>query len=300
MTRNMSLGYLRIESTDVAAWREFGVRALGMVEGRGPDPGALYLRMDDFPARLVIVPGESDRLLASGWEVAESDIFDQVAQSLADAGVAVKSGTGAELADRRVAALLRFDDPAGNAMEVFCGAALEHRPAVSPYGNRFVTGDQGLGHVVLPVSDEESTLRFYTRVLGFRLRDSIRMAPELFGRPPGPPLWMRFLGCNPRHHSLALAPFPAAPGIVHLMVEVATLDDVGRAMDRCARRKAPVSATLGRHANDLMVSFYVRTPGGFDVEYGTGGRRVDDATWVTRETTAISLWGHSFTLPDAG
>ena len=300
MTRNMSLGYLRVESTDVAAWREFGVRALGMVEGRGPDAGALYLRMDDFPARLVIVPGESDRLLVSGWEVAGLDVFDEVAQSLMDAGVAVKSGTGAELADRRVAALLRFDDPAGNAMEVFCGAALEHRPAVSPYGNRFVTGDQGLGHVVLPVSDEESALRFYTGVLGFRLRDSIRMAPELFGRPPGPPLWMRFLGCNPRYHSLALAPFPAAPGIVHLMVEVATLDDVGRAMDRCARRKAPVSATLGRHANDLMVSFYVRTPGGFDVEYGTGGRRVDDATWVTRETTAISLWGHSFTLPDAG
>ena len=300
MTRIASLGYLRIESSDVAAWREFGVKVLGMVEGRGPDPGAVYLRLDEFPARLVIVPGEADRLLASGWEVAGSAALDGVRRALDEAGVPVKAGTDAELAGRRVAELLRFEDPSGNALEVFCGAALEHRPAVSPYGNRFVTGDQGLGHVVLPVSDEESTLRFYTRVLGFRLRDSIRMAPELFGRPPGPPLWMRFLGSNPRHHSLALAPFPAAPGIVHLMVEVATLDDVGRAMDRCARRKAPVSATLGRHANDLMVSFYVRTPGGFDVEYGTGGRRVDDATWVTRETTAISLWGHSFTLPDAG
>src|SRR5215831_15510806 len=294
MTRNLSLGYLRIESVDVAAWREFGVRALGMVEGRGPDPDALYLRMDEFPARLVIVPGETDRLLASGWEVADMDAFDEVALALANAGVAVKSGTGAELADRRVAALMRFDDPAGNAMEIFAGAALEHRPAVSPYGNQFVTGDQGLGHVVLPVSDEESALRFYTRVLGFRLRDSIRMAPELFGRPAGPPLWMRFLGCNPRHHSLALAPFPAEAGIVHLMVETASLDDVGRALDRCARRGAPVSASLGRHANDEMVSFYVRTPGGFDIEYGTGGRLVDDATWVCRETTAISLWGHSF------
>jgi len=300
MTRNLSLGYLRIESVDVAAWREFGVRTLGMVEGRGPDPDALYLRMDEFPARLAIVPGETDRLLASGWEVADMDAFDEVALALANAGVAVKGGTGAELADRRVAALMRFDDPAGNTLEIFGGAALEHRPAVSPYGNRFVTGDQGLGHVVLPVSDEEPALSFYTKVLGFRLRDSIRMAPELFGRPPGPPLWMRFLGCNPRHHSLALAPFPAASGIVHLMVEVATLDDVGRAMDRCARRKAPVSATLGRHANDLMVSFYVRTPGGFDVEYGTGGRQVDDATWVTRETTAISLWGHTFAAPGAG
>jgi 3,4-dihydroxy-9,10-secoandrosta-1,3,5(10)-triene-9,17-dione 4,5-dioxygenase len=223
----------------------------------------------------------------------ERDLAD-VGRALEEAGVAVKAGSAAELADLRVAQLLRFDDPAGNVLEVFCGAALESRPAVSPYGNRFVTGFLGLGHVVLPVSDDESALRFYTEVLGFRLRDSMRMAPELFGRPAGPPLWMRFLGCNPRHHSLALAPFPAPSGIVHLMTEVASLDDVGRAMERCARRGAPASATLGRHANDLMVSFYVRTPGGFDIEYGTDGRLVDDATWVSRETTAISLWGHKF------
>jgi 3,4-dihydroxy-9,10-secoandrosta-1,3,5(10)-triene-9,17-dione 4,5-dioxygenase len=293
-----SLGYLRIESADVAAWREFGVRVLGMVEGRGPDADALYLRMDDFPARLVIVPGEQDRLLASGWEVAGENDLARVGRALDEAGVAVKSGTPAELAERRVGQMLRFDDPAGNALEVFCGAALEHRPAVSPYGNRFVTGVQGLGHVVLPVSDGDAALRFYTEVLGFRLRDSMRMAPELFGQPAGgPPLWMRFLGCNPRHHSLALAPFPAPAGIVHLMIEVASLDDVGRAMDRCARRGARMSATLGRHANDLMVSFYLATPGGFDIEYGTDGRLVDDATWVSRETTAISLWGHRFAAP---
>jgi 3,4-dihydroxy-9,10-secoandrosta-1,3,5(10)-triene-9,17-dione 4,5-dioxygenase len=294
MTGIRSLGYLRIESADIGAWREFGVRALGMVEGRGPEAGAVYLRMDDFPARLVIVPGERERLLASGWEVPGDSDLAEVGRALEEAGVAVKAGTTAELAERRVAQLLRFDDPAGNALEVFSGAALEHRPAVSPYGNRFVTGFLGLGHVVLPVSDDESALRFYTGVLGFRLRDSMRMAPELFGRPAGPPLWMRFLGCNPRHHSLALAPFPAPAGIVHLMIEVASLDDVGRAMDRCARRGAPASATLGRHANDLMVSFYVRTPGGFDIEYGTDGRLVDDATWVSQETTAISLWGHQW------
>ena len=28
-----SLGYLRIEATDVAAWREYGLKVLGMVEG---------------------------------------------------------------------------------------------------------------------------------------------------------------------------------------------------------------------------------------------------------------------------
>ena len=236
----------------------------------------------------------AQQLLASGWEVPGESALADVGRALDEAGVAVKTGTPAELAERRVGQLLRFDDPSGNALEVFCGTALEHRPASSQYGNRFVTGVMGLGHVVLPVSDDEPALRFYTQVLGFRLRDSMRMAPELFGRPAGQPLWMRFLGCNPRHHSLALAPFPAPAGIVHLMIEVAELDDVGRAMDRCARRGSPISATLGRHANDQMVSFYARTPGGFDIEYGTGGLLVDDATWVSRETTAISLWGHSF------
>jgi 2,3-dihydroxybiphenyl 1,2-dioxygenase len=202
-----SLGYLRIESADLGAWREFGVRALGMAEGRGPDAGALYLRMDDFPARLVILPGERERLLASGWEVPDAGALAGVGRALAEAGIAVKAGQPAELAERRVAGLLRFDDPAGNALEVFCGAALEHRPVDSRYGNRFVTDLLGLGHVVLPVTDDEPALSFYTQVLGFRLRDSIRMAPELFGRPAGPPLWMRFLGCNPRHHSLALVLF---------------------------------------------------------------------------------------------
>jgi 3,4-dihydroxy-9,10-secoandrosta-1,3,5(10)-triene-9,17-dione 4,5-dioxygenase len=294
-----SLGYLRIESADVAAWREFGVKILGMVEGRGPEAGALYLRMDDFPARLVIVPGSRERLLASGWEVADAGALAAVGRALADAGIPVKAATADELAARRVGDLLRFDDPAGNALEVFCGAALEHRPAVSSYGNQFVTGNMGLGHVVLPVHGaQDAAFAFYTEVLGFRLRDSMRMPPEFFGGSPGdPPVWFRFLGCNPRHHSLALAPMPAEPGIVHLMIEVATLDDVGRALERCTRRGAPVSASLGRHANDLMVSFYVRTPGGFDIEYGTDGRLVDDATWVSRETTAVSLWGHAFVGP---
>ena len=294
-----SLGYLRIESADVAAWREFGVRILGMTEGRGPADGALYLRMDDFPARLVIVPGSRDRLLAAGWEVADATALAAVRRALAEAGVAVKSGAQDELADRRVGEMLRFDDPAGNAVEVFCAAALEHRPAVSPYGNQFVTGDMGMGHVVLPVAGAaDAALAFYTDVLGFRLRDSMRMPAEFVGGKPGdPPAWFRFLGCCPRHHSLALAPMPAPAGIVHLMTEVAALDDVGRALDRCTRRGAPVSASLGRHANDMMVSFYVRTPGGFDIEYGTDGRLVDDATWVSRETTAVSLWGHAFVSP---
>jgi 3,4-dihydroxy-9,10-secoandrosta-1,3,5(10)-triene-9,17-dione 4,5-dioxygenase len=295
-----SLGYLRIEATDPAAWREFGTKVLGMTEGRGPEANAVYLRMDDFTCRLVILPGERNRLLATGWEVSDERALAQAARMLDAAGVAVKAAGDADLSARRVGGLLRARDPSGNQLEIFCGAALDGRPAVSQYGTQFVTGSQGMGHVVLPATDDGETLSFYTDLLGFRLRDSMRMPGEFVGRPAGSTVWMRFLGCCPRHHSLALAPMTPEAGIIHLMVEVASLDDVGRALDRCLRRKAPVSATLGRHANDQMVSFYVQTPGGFDIEYGTDGLQVDDETWISRESTAVSLWGHDFGARHAG
>lgn len=292
-----SLGYLRIEATDMAAWREYGLKVLGMVEGSGTNPDALYLRMDDFPARLVICPGEADRLAVTGWEVAHAGELAELRSRLDGASVPYKEGTPDELADRRVDELISFDDPSGNTQEVFHGVALQHRRVVSPYGHKFVTGEQGLGHVVLSTKDDEASLRFYRDVLGFRLRDSMRLPPQMVGRPAdGPPAWLRFFGCNPRHHSLAFLPMPTPSGIVHLMVEVENTDDVGLCLDRAIRRKVPMSATLGRHVNDLMLSFYMKTPGGFDVEFGCEGRQVDDDNWIARESTAVSLWGHDFSV----
>ncbi|MGW6379353.1 iron-dependent extradiol dioxygenase HsaC [Rhodococcus sp. NPDC055112] len=292
-----SLAYMRIEATDMAAWREYGLKVLGMIEGKGTNPDALYLRMDDFPARLVIVPGERDRLMVSGWETANAAELQEIRDSLAEAGVPFKEGTADQIADRRVAELIVFEDTSGNTLEAFHGAALEHRRIVSPYGHKFVTGEQGLGHVVLTTDDDEASLRFYRDVLGFKLRDSMRLPPQMVGRPAdGDPAWLRFLGCNPRHHSLAFLPLPNPTGIVHLMVEVENSDDVGLCLDRAQRKKVKMSASLGRHVNDLMLSFYMKTPGGFDIEFGCEGLEVEDESWIARESTAVSLWGHDFTV----
>ncbi|MGH3450945.1 MAG: VOC family protein, partial [Haloechinothrix sp.] len=199
-----SLGYMRIEATDMAKWREYGLKVLGMVEGSGTDPDALYLRMDDFPARLVIFPGESDRLDTVGWEVANAAELDEIRARLDANGVPYKEGTAEQRADRRVDELISFSDPSGNTLEVFHGVALQHRRVVSPYGHTFVTGEQGLGHVVLSTHDDDAALRFYRDVLGFRLRDSMKLPPQAVGRTENdPPAWLRFFGCNPRHHSLA-------------------------------------------------------------------------------------------------
>ncbi|MEV6274282.1 iron-dependent extradiol dioxygenase HsaC [Nocardia sp. NPDC051832] len=293
-----SLGYMRIEATDMAAWREYGLKVLGMMEGSGADPDALYLRMDDFAARLVIIPGEQDRLLVSGWEVTDRAGLQELRETLAKADVAVTEGTKEELAERRVEGMIRFQDPSGNTLEAFYGAQYLGRRFVSPYGHKFVTAEQGLGHVVLTCTDDAAAQEFYQGVLGFRLRDSMRLPPQFVGRPAdGDPAWLRFYGCNPRHHSLAFLPMPNPTGIVHLMVEVENSDDVGLCLDRALRKKVKMSATLGRHINDKMLSFYMKTPGGFDIEFGTEGLEVeDDLSWIARESTAVSLWGHDFSI----
>ena len=90
-----SLGYLRFESTDVSAWREYALKVLGMIEGRGDIEGALYLRMDDFPARLVIFPGEHDRLSDAGWECANAAGLQEIRTALDLEGVPYKEATAA-------------------------------------------------------------------------------------------------------------------------------------------------------------------------------------------------------------
>lgn len=289
-----SMGYIRVASTNLDAWRTFAEKVLGLAGARGRDEKNLYYRIDTVSARVIVFPSDRDELSASGWELADHRALQEAREHLQKAGVAFEEGTPEEAAERRVQELIRFRDPWDNVFELFHGISYERRPVVTPYGADFVTGDQGMGHIVLPVLDDVEALRFYTDVLGFRLRDSMSMPGEFVGREPGSKVWLRFLGVNPRHHSLAFLPMPNPSKCVHVMLEVHRLDDVGRALERVRKHKAPLSATLGRHMNDEMVSFYVRSPGGFDVEVGCDGLRVDDSTWVARESTAVSYWGHEF------
>ena len=296
-----SMGYVRVASTDPEQWTTFAGKVLGLAEARGPqsvpDSGAnLYYRIDEVSARLVVFPSDVDRLECVGWELADHDALQAAREHLIKSGVEFAEGTPDELADRRVQELIRFSDPWDNVFELFHGITYEARPLVTPYDNKFVTGEQGMGHAVIPVGDDEAALEFYRDTLGFRLRDSMSMPGEFVGKEPGTKAWLRFLGCNPRHHSLAFLPMPNPSRCVHIMLEVAKLDDVGRALERVRKHQVPLSATLGRHMNDQMVSFYVKSPGGFDIEYGTEGLTVDDEKWVARESTAVSYWGHDFSV----
>ena len=286
------LGYVTIAASDLPQWRHFAFAVLGFAEGSGPDPDALYLRMDERAARIVIVPGDVDKIVTVGWEVRDHADLERVKAALDSAGVPFKQLSLEEADARRVEAVIAFEDPAGTSLEVFHGAVLVHSPVVTPFGARFLTGEQGLGHVVLPALDVDGLFEFYTEVLRFRSRGAFRVpVPPEFG-----PVRVRFMGVNQRHHSLAICPSQNLrdPGLIHLMVEVDTLDAVGQALDRVNAGGFQLSSTLGRHTNDKMVSFYVRAPGDWDIEFGTEGMRVDETHYSAEEITADSYWGHQW------
>jgi 3,4-dihydroxy-9,10-secoandrosta-1,3,5(10)-triene-9,17-dione 4,5-dioxygenase len=287
MTHILGLGYLRAQTADLERWREFALEVVGFAEGSGPEADALHLRMDERRARLVLKPGADDRALAIGWEVADQFALQAVRDEVKATGIEVSDVPDDVLEIRGVEEAIAFTCPGGHPTEVFHSPILDHSPLITRHANRFVTDDQGMGHVVLPTTDVDTSLDFYTRVLGFRPRGAITM---------GRGAKVRFLGVNPRHHSLALVPAPhgEAPGLVHLMVEVDSLDSVGRALDQVQAHGFSLSSTLGRHTNDKMVSFYVRAPGGWDIEVGTDGLRVDQATYRAEEITSDSYWGHDW------
>jgi 3,4-dihydroxy-9,10-secoandrosta-1,3,5(10)-triene-9,17-dione 4,5-dioxygenase len=287
-----SLGYITVSTNDIDRWRQFAFGVLGFAEGEGPDPSALYLRMDERAARLIVVPGATDRVITVGWEVRDHVAMQRVKTTLDRAGVAFKQLSVDDAEARRVEEVIAFEDPAGTTVEVFHGAVLDHSPVITPFGAKFVTGAQGLGHVVVPATDPNGLFDFYTDVMGFRSRGAFRVPlPKEFG-----PVRVRFLGVNERHHSLAIVPaaHQRDPRLVHIMVEVDTLDAVGQALDRVNAEGFQLSSTLGRHTNDKMVSFYVRAPGDWDIEFGTEGMRVDETYYTAEEITADSYWGHQW------
>jgi 3,4-dihydroxy-9,10-secoandrosta-1,3,5(10)-triene-9,17-dione 4,5-dioxygenase len=291
----ISLGYVVVRSDELAAWEDFGTGVLGMSAHRGPG-AELLLRMDERIARIVVGAGDGEAAAAGapfvvGWECPSEAAWQTTAEAIEKAGVTTTPAAETAWYTEAFSCV----DPAGIHCEFFYGGKVD--PAsyfVSPIGVSFVTGAQGVGHVTISTPRCREAVEFYSGVHDFQVRETKITGSERAWR------WA-FLSPSEREHSIAVMDTGGDGQLMHILIEVSDLDSVGRAMDRCLDGAAPMTVSLGRHWNDEMVSFYVRTPSGFDIEYGYGGRRVDPAEWSRRGqggSGAVSLWGHRIVRPD--
>lgn len=288
------LAYVAIESTDPARWKLFGEQVMGVMSTPLSN-GALALKLDERPLRYLIIASDHDRYHASGWEVPDPRAFDHAVAELERAHVRLHRATAAELEARHFQDMVWFLDPSGNRHEVVWGVRSDFAPFDSPVGVPcFVTGEQGMGHTVLAAPKFDETWAFWRDVMGFGLSDIYNHRAG----PDAPVQRLHFAHCNNgREHSLALFEAEAPPSAcIHVMAEVPTMTEVGRALDRCKQHGFKLMASLGQHVNDNVISFYMLTPGGFSIEFGYGGTVVDWSKHVVFEATSISYWGHDWSL----
>ncbi|HUP74157.1 MAG TPA: VOC family protein [Acidimicrobiales bacterium] len=289
------VGYLGFAVPDPDAWCKFATSVIGLMPAPAPPKrdDTIYLKGDERQWRIALHPidqgnidqEKSDKsgLAYVGFELGSPTAFDAAKARLAEMGIPATPGSEDEVEARGVRDFVHVVDPSGVRIELYWGPTLDGG-FVSPAGvPQFVAGELGFGHYVLLVPDLDKSMAFYGDVLGMKLSDYVIIGPNMS---------VQFLRCTPRHHSVALTAVGPISALHHVAFEVTDIDQVGYALERATRAGCPITATLGRHKNDRMLSFYMRSPAGFEVEVGCGGRLVDDATWVVSHNTGGDEWGH--------
>jgi catechol 2,3-dioxygenase-like lactoylglutathione lyase family enzyme len=149
-----------------------------------------------------------------------------------------------------------------------------------------------LGHVVLGTANKETSQKFFTRGLGFKISDEIREKAT-------------FMRCSPDHHNVLVQQRPVN-FMHHTAWEVEDVDEIGRGA-RAMLENHPERHIwgLGRHWVGSNYFYYLRDPAGnFSEYYADLDEILDDQVWeagVFERKNALA-WGPpvppSFIKPD--
>lgn len=285
------LGYVVIETNRFTDWRRFGVDAIGMHLDT-LDIDTMRFRLDDHQCRFLLQRGPAEDVTAVGWHIDDHETFDQILSRVADRGVPVVEGSPAETALRGVERLWRFPGPKGLVQEVFTTPVRDETP-LAMRTSGFVTGEGGMGHIAITTTKPHQLRGYYNTVFDARLTDYIDETIS------GVKLKIRFLRVNNRHHSVAIAATqglrvdPIRTRIQHLNIQVAALDDMIQSYQRVRELGFDMALSVGQHTNDRELSYYARTPSGFEWEVGWNPITIDENTWEPTTHKGISIWGHT-------
>lgn len=286
------LGYVVVETAKFADWRRFGCDAVGMhVDEILPD--VMRFRLDNHDCRFLLQRGPAEDVTALGWELDDHGSFEEILSRVTGHGVPITEGTAEQAALRGVERLVRFPGPNGLTQEIFVRASTSPSPLNMRVGGGFVTGGAGIGHVAITTTKPHRVRGYFNTVFDARLSDLIDETIS------GLKFKIRFLRVNQRHHSVAIAAVnrlpinPIRTRIQHLNIQVADLDDMTASYQRVKELGFDMALGVGQHTNDRELSYYARTPSGFEWEVGWNPIVVDENTWEPTTHQGISIWGHT-------
>lgn len=271
------IAYVRSGVADLDTAVDFATRIVGLELAAQTEPGVAHLRADSRHHCLALVEGVSG-VLASGFNVADTDALAAAETHLEKAGFTVRRGDKAAARSRRVAEFIGFDDPFGNRIELVSQQETITRPVAF---NR-PAGITEFGHLCLDAPDVQEAYRFWHGHFNAKVSDWIGDGACL----------MRI---DPVHHKLAVFKGEGA-GLCHMNFQVESIDDVFRSWHFLNANDVKIEMGPGRHPQSTAIFLYFLGPEGFTYEYSYGVRRIeDDAAWRPRtfdpdELGSIDMW----------
>lgn len=223
---------------------------------------------------LALVPGEDHALERVTLGAASPADVDAVAERVRAAGLPVEREP-APSAEPGGGYRTVVRDPEGRRVEIAAELTEHAEPAERPFG------PDRLSHVVLNATDLAASRDFFVGLLGFRISDMYEK--DL----------MVFLTCNEVHHCVVLTP-GRWTSLNHVAFEVASGDEVMRALGRM--RKAGVDTIWGpgRHGPGGNVFCYFTDPAGNVIEYTAELHTIDESwepkVWARTPENA-DVWG---------
>lgn len=277
MTLISHLRGIEVSATDPAALLAFYEDTWGLQRvAETPDGGVLLRAHSPEHHVFALVPGDGHTLTRITLGAPSLDAVDAVAARVLAAGGTVEQpparstepGGGYRTVVR---------DPEGRRIEVSAGLAEHDEPPAR------TEGPDRLSHIVLNSTDMGASKSFYTDVLGFQVSDWYENDQ------------MVFLRCNEMHHCIVLTP-GRWTSLNHVAFEVASGDEVMRALGRMRRAGYDSMWGPGRHGPGGNVFCYFVDPAGNVIEYTAELLVLDDAwqakSWV-RNAENADVWGTS-------
>ena len=264
------LAHVGIKVKDVETEANFYREFVGLGETARDDNGRVYLRCNADFHSLTLNPAHETGLDHYALQVSN---VEKAAASLSQAGIAYQE-SNAELGQGPA---IRLTDPDGFVIEL-----IDQIEQVSPvYGPRAVQ-PRRLGHITLLVDDPQTSVDFYTNVLGFRVSDWFENAFA----------WLR---CNPDHHSVAVAKLGRV-GLHHFAFDVLNFSELERQADHLARNGRSYIYGPGRHGPGHNQFSYFRDLDEHIIEFTCDSQQIWDEenhqprVWRATEKW-VNLWG---------
>ncbi|MDL4817301.1 VOC family protein [Actinomadura opuntiae] len=260
------LRHVDLAVPDYAAQREFFTALWGLTPV-AEDEDIVFLAAEGSPEQYIVrLRKDADkRLDLIAYGAASREDVDAIAQRLGGAGVQLISEPDA-LKTAGGGYGFRFFDVDGRTIEV----SAEVQDRVHRKIEERESIPVRLSHVVVNSPDVARTQAFYEQHLGFALTDSLTH-PHMGDL-------MKFMRCNPQHHSLAIAQGPHT-SLHHVSFEMRGLDEYMRGTGRLLRAGVRKVWGPGRHmAGDNTFSYFL-DPHGNTVEYTTELEVLDEDAW---------------------